>query len=230
MPLGVSPRVRHVQIDDLRVILDLEGASYRVLDHVGSAMWSALLGERTRSGVIAELAGAYDAPADVLARDMERFGARCVAEGLLTPEPVPQAPAFAERASPPRRAPRWHVPAAWASLVATGRGISRHGLRPVYERYARVPLGVQRIAFARAAAAFLSAENFYVSSRAPDDCLARSLALYRYLRRAGFAAEHVIGVRRVPFRAHAWVEYDGAVVLDRPVDGYVPLARLGRAG
>lgn len=210
------------------MILDLDSASYRVLDHVASAMWAALLGERAESDVLAELAGAYDAPFAVLERDLERFGARCVAEGLLLPPAEPASALGPQRCGgPPRRALRWHRPAAFRSLVATGWRIARQGLRPVYEEYACLPVGTRRIAFPGAVAAFLAAENAYVSSRAPDDCLARSLAMYRYLRSAGFPVAHVIGVQRIPFRAHAWVEHEGQVVLDRPVDAYVPLARLG---
>lgn len=228
LPLRVSPGVRHAEIDDLRVILDLDSASYRVLDHIASAMWAALLGERPRADVLAELTRTYDAPRAVLERDLERFAARCLDEGLLLAPLDPQFVVHAERgAGRPRRAVRWHWFAALRALVSTSRRIARNGLRPVYERYARVPVGPRRIALSAALGAFLRAENVYVSSRAPDDCLARSLALFHYLRSAGFPAVHVIGVRRIPFRAHAWVEYEGAVVLDKPIHGYVPLARLG---
>lgn len=220
--------MRHAQIDGLRVVLDLDGASYRVLDDVASAMWTVLVGERARSDALAELSAAYDAPPDVLERDLERFGARCAAEGLLIEEP-----ATAQRhagggplpAVPPRVV-RWHWLAALRSLVAINRGLARKGLRHAYERAAAVPLGAPSIALPRAVTAFLAAEGVYVSSRGPDDCLGRSLALFGYLRAAGFAAEHVIGVRRIPFKAHAWVEHEGEVVLDRRVDEYVPLARL----
>ena len=164
----------------------------------------------------------------MLERDLERFGTRCLDEGLLVSPLEPQPAGHLERSGGrPPRAIRWHGLAALRSLVATGRGIAREGLRSVYGRYACMPLGTRRIAFPRAVSAFLAAENLYVSSRAPDDCLARSLALYRYLRSAGFPVVHVIGVRRIPFRGHAWVEYDGQVLLDKPLHGYAALARLG---
>lgn len=91
-----------------------------------------------------------------------------------------------------------------------------------------MPQAKRAHSLARACAAFLKAENFYVSSRAPDDCLLRSFALFRFLLRSGLPAEHVIGVRRVPFAVHAWVECDGKVVLDdSPVrSGMTSLARL----
>ncbi|MEA2719146.1 MAG: hypothetical protein QOJ39_1010, partial [Candidatus Eremiobacteraeota bacterium] len=158
-PFRISARVRHAEIDDLRVILDLDNASYRVLDHVASAMWSALIGERPRPDVLAELAGIYDAPPAVLERDLDTFGARCVDEGLLVSPVEPEPAAQSEGGRPPRSL-RWHGPAAFRALVATGRGIARDGLRPVYERCARVPLGTPRVAFERAVSAFRTAENF----------------------------------------------------------------------
>lgn len=50
-------------------------------------------------------------------------------------------------------------------------------------------------------------------------CLQRSAATTCMLRRHGVAAQMVIGVQQVPFKAHAWVEVGGSVVNDKP---YVP--------
>jgi Transglutaminase-like superfamily len=47
-------------------------------------------------------------------------------------------------------------------------------------------------------------------------CLQRSAATACLLRKSGIAAELVIGVRKVPFRAHAWVEADGDVLNEKP--------------
>ena len=47
-------------------------------------------------------------------------------------------------------------------------------------------------------------------------CLQRSAAAVRLLRRRGVHAELVIGVQQWPFRAHAWVEAAGRVVNDKP--------------
>ena len=227
-PHRISAGIRHAEIEGARVILDLNTTSYRILDHIGSAMWSVLLGERTQVDVLTELTRIYDAPLPVLERDLERFGHRCVKEHLLlSPLDVPRLITPEPKSDAPRRAFGWHWLEALRSLVVTNRRIAREGLRPVYERYASLPVGAPRLTFPKAVAAFRAAENMYVSSRAPDDCLARSLSLYRYLRSAGFPVEHVIAVRRIPFRAHAWVECEREIILDRPLDGYVPLARLG---
>ena len=55
----------------------------------------------------------------------------------------------------------------------------------------------------------------------------RSLALYRFLRSAHVPAQHVIGVRRFPFTAHAWVECGGAALFEEHAGDYTPLARIG---
>lgn len=58
-------------------------------------------------------------------------------------------------------------------------------------------------------------------------CLQRSAATTLLLRRHGWKAEMVIGVQVVPFRSHAWVEIDSAVVNDKPylLDIYSVLER-----
>ncbi len=47
-------------------------------------------------------------------------------------------------------------------------------------------------------------------------CLQRSAATTLLLRRHGICAEMVVGAQILPFRSHAWVELDGAVVNDKP--------------
>jgi hypothetical protein len=47
-------------------------------------------------------------------------------------------------------------------------------------------------------------------------CLQRSAAATKLLRRHGIPAEMVIGAKRMPLRAHAWVEVEGRVVSDKP--------------
>jgi hypothetical protein len=46
-------------------------------------------------------------------------------------------------------------------------------------------------------------------------CLQRSATTTKLLRRYGIPAQMVVGARRVPLRAHAWVEVEGRVVNDK---------------
>lgn len=58
-------------------------------------------------------------------------------------------------------------------------------------------------------------------------CLQRSAATTLLLRRHGWQAEMVIGAQVLPFKSHAWVEIQGAVVNDKPymLDIYQVLER-----
>jgi len=112
------------------------------------------------------------------------------------------------------------------SMIVTAWSIARHGFTATYLRYAELPRGDSIKDVHRSLAIFSRAENFFLASRASDDCLARSLSLYHFLNRVNVSAEHVIGVCRFPFRAHAWVETGGKVALQGSVKDYTPIARL----
>jgi hypothetical protein len=58
-------------------------------------------------------------------------------------------------------------------------------------------------------------------------CLQRSVATTLLLRRHGIKAEMVIGAQLLPFKSHAWVEINRAVVNDKPymLEIYRPLER-----
>jgi hypothetical protein len=46
-------------------------------------------------------------------------------------------------------------------------------------------------------------------------CLQRSSVLVKMLRRRGVPARMVLGAQKLPFKAHAWVEVDEAILDDR---------------
>ena len=50
----------------------------------------------------------------------------------------------------------------------------------------------------------------------PVLCLQRSSTLVTLLRRAGIAADVIVGAQILPPRRHAWVECEGSVVNDKP--------------
>lgn len=60
---------------------------------------------------------------------------------------------------------------------------------------------------------FARTASLLPSKRGDEDCLPASLALFAFLRSQGFSPEFVIGVKRFPFGAHAWVEHDGEPLL-----------------
>jgi hypothetical protein len=212
---GLCPSlfVRHQSVDGLVVILDLGTSAYHILDEVASAMWQLIVQcPRDRCSILEELKDQFDVESGRLARDFDAFLRTCIDKQLLStahdvkPRTI-LAPAHVS-------IPFWH---AWRCMLHASVTLRRRGLGATYLYYARLASrrdDTSAEGLDRALATFKSAENFWLFRRAPNDCLPRSLALFRFLRDLGFAADHCIGVHRYPFHAHAWVEYQGNVVLD----------------
>jgi hypothetical protein len=63
-------------------------------------------------------------------------------------------------------------------------------------------------------------------------CLTQAIALHLLLERRRIGSHLVVGVARTNgrFRAHAWVDSDGEVLIGGEVAHFDPLLRLGRSG
>jgi hypothetical protein len=253
---AASPDIRHAEVEGLRVLLDLRTESYRVLNEAGSAMWSVLTGEADELAALGSLERRYCADLDRLHSDLASFARRLLAEGVFAPageasEASPEAASaqargacFGEaggRPPPPPRVNETLLPLsglgrgvaifeALSALTATWFALARSGFAPTYRAHAKFRAAPARAELQSVLAAFRRAENLFLLRRAPNDCVVRSLALYRFVCSYGIAAEHVIGVQRIPFKAHAWVEWRGEPLLDAPVHGFTSLARLGAPG
>nr|MDQ3936934.1 PqqD family peptide modification chaperone [Actinomycetota bacterium] len=92
---AVAPSIRHVEVEGLRVILDLDSERYRILDDAGSALWPVLIGERDPAAAYAALAEEYDLDRERWDADLTAFAGRCLEEGLLVRdgEPATAGPA-----------------------------------------------------------------------------------------------------------------------------------------
>jgi hypothetical protein len=233
LTLIASPWIRHAHADGLLVILNLHTESYLVLDFVSTAMWSALIGETKWDDARQMLLDHYDVAPAVLDADLLSFAERCCASELLVADRGNSL--WVEHAvqKPPSKALRLAIPipavlrAVW-TLYDTHHYLNRNGFRYTYELYGRIPAGIPEVSLDVMLARFCWAEHFFVGRRAPGDCLLRSLSLFRYLKEDGFSVEHVIGVSRVPFLAHAWVECDGEPLLEEcsPKPHYSSLSRM----
>ena len=217
-----SPSVRHALVNGCRVVLDLRTGSYQVLNPAATAMWEILTGDADPADALIEMSSRYRVPLARLEQDLSAFSDLCRTSRLLEPENHADAvvkPPLRAGASAPT------ILLALRSMMATSRALARDGFAVTYLQYAQFPQGTSPTA-RRALTIFARAENFFLSKRGSEDCLARSLALYRFLSRVNVQANHVIGVCRFPFRAHAWVETEGTAAFQGSVADYTPLARL----
>ena len=201
----ISPHIRTAEIDGTVVILDLEQSTYSVLNEAASAIWRRVTMTAT-SGVASSAPPQSDQTQSTAAEFLEQ----CRRTRLLTDDPntsLPRTPCTGWAG--PRS------PLALFLIGTTSHAIARGHFHTLYRRIAlKAPAPVMRVDLNAAIRSFLVAEHFFPSS--PDDCLPRSLSLFRYLTCLGVPAVHKIGVTLTPFTAHAWVEVGDAVVLDSP--------------
>ena len=207
--LKLADDVHWVAVDDVVFVLDGTRGEYFGLDPATSARWQQ---------IVVPGAARLDV-SDPGIQDLVDSAAR---QGWLVPigspaRTTPESP-------PPRRVRLSGVPLALYCLVRTSWSLRRLGFLATY-RWARLVGQSQRSSgrsspdgpsIDESLATFARAERCMLSRRGFEDCLPRSLSLYVFLVQCGLRVRHVIGVRRYPFLAHAWVELDGVALLSRP--------------
>jgi hypothetical protein len=143
------------------------------------------------------------------------------------------APARATAVDPgPVRSLRdaWMVTWAWTLLALAELVMRTAGFASVYRLVRVWPTGRHAPAAWHpalvhdACAALVRARTLYLKR---TRCLQRGVALTCLLRLWGVPAHLVIGVQKLPFYAHAWVEVNGTVVSDggAPVTMYREMTR-----
>jgi len=221
------------------ILLDLVHGDYIIFDEVATAMWQCLISERlSLVQSLTTLLSIFNAEPAQLERDLSTFVSRCLARGWLretdtadslTPGDVSPLQGMHTNL---HQAGDWGWPGAWFCLVCTEHELNHKGLAGIFASWPELGEPVnqtvlspqEQLRLQAGLKAFRFAENFYISPRTPDDCLPRSLALFRFLRRMGLPAEHCLGFERFASGAHAWVECDGNVLLDE--DRRLQLTRL----
>lgn len=226
----VADDIRYREIEGCGVILDIRSQQYRVLNEVGTQIWAFVTAGGDIRNCVRQFTAEFDVAASEVERTIDTFCADCLRKGLLRLWQAEGAALDCRQSRPP--VVHRYIPGAllafWA-LASTALSLKLRGFARTYgqrrgvpaARPLRAPVCLESIV-----GAFLFAENFAFFSSAPNDCLMRSLALFHYLRRRGIPAVHVIGVRRVPFFAHAWVEVSGEGVLAPRPRGFAVLATL----
>lgn len=220
--LFCAPLLRCVTVSNHLVLLDVSAGSYDVVDQVGAAMWEQLLREPDDRD-LAGVAGEFGVSLAVVESDFSTFAAEQRAVGRLVSE-CPR-PGASRKLMPRERPTIWR---AFRERASAQRELQR-GFGAAYARRTAwvADSAAPRIAVDQLVQRFRTADGLFPAREAPLDCLPRSLALTRFLRLAGWPAEHVIGVALHPFEAHAWVEVDGAAIDENPASlhRYTPIAR-----
>lgn len=105
---------------------------------------------------------------------------------------------------------------AYLKLVYFDFYLARGNFSALYDRVRNYPTGKKRPsadAIERICFAVDMARIWYWKEAL---CLQRSAATVCLLRGCGVAAQLVIGAQQMPFKAHAWVEFEGRIVNDKP--------------
>jgi len=117
----------------------------------------------------------------------------------------------------------------WAALISR-RHISRVGILGTLERLPQFTTGhltepCEKKLYSVAKAYFISRLPF---AQSREDCVVRSLALVRVLRSHNLPATVCFGVKKFPFKAHAWVETGPYVINEKhsTVREYCVIARF----
>jgi hypothetical protein len=111
---------------------------------------------------------------------------------------------------------RWLFIRAFVELIRQHRFLYKHDMEAIHQGVRQeavrsrqaAPGDAERICHSVAIACIWYPKQVF--------CLQRSATATKLLRRYGIPAQMVIGAKRVPLRAHAWVEVEGCVVNDKP--------------
>ena len=211
--------IRFADIDGLTVIMDLNTEDYYVFNETATLFWSLIIENDGDLMVGAQaLKGNRQTATNILEKRLHTFFADCLEHGFLT-QNRPVVDQFESKGCFRSKSNRFLTLQAWWNLVLTAYYYRVNGFARTYNNYAQLRFdnsneNLDQI-LKSALASFLKAENLFWYNQAPRDCLPRSLALFRFLRSLGIQVIHYIGGRRFPgFTMHAWVEYNGNVVLD----------------
>lgn len=233
-----SEDIRYRKIDGCCVILDFCTQTYCVLDESATELWEVLAGEVDAEPMIERWLAEYDLCRDEVLATLAEFSDECRSKGWLKPwvaKQTQQTQKGGKQACSSVPGLRLlpgvlvaYIALAYTMLSLKFRGFSKtyalHG--PVCQSAAPIPPPLLE----SECRSFVAAENLFLIQKAPNDCLVRSLALFRYLCWRRVRATHIIGIRRVPFAAHAWVEVEGEGVLAPAPRGFLPLTVLRAVG
>ncbi len=233
LPAGLfrpRPGVLGARALDAMALYDPRTERYLTLNPVAMRVWEGLTVGQAPAAIVNRIAVEYEVPEVQVRVDVAAQLASWLAEGLIEPGAV--------RAPSVRAA---HARAEYGSLaqeladagtaVVRVPSVLRCGLMIARIKWLlRIRRLEGTLAWVRARVADLPvARTFTLESVRTLEyaiamagafypgrakCLEQSLTLYYLARRQGVAVRYYQGVQLYPFKAHAWVEYDGQVIND----------------
>jgi hypothetical protein len=214
------------------VVLDLKHDRLLKLNTVGTEMWTLLSRGMSETQVVEEIAHRYGVDQLRVGEDLRALLRRGEELGLspesaLIAEPTEQGPLKEEKQSfvaseqdqvAPKAAPTSDVLKAILGLALFDIILSCRPLESLFSVVKSWPLRRLRAASESTVIGQISSAVERASVWYPKKalCLQRSAVTTCLLRECGIRASMVVGVRPMPFLAHAWVEVQGRVVNDFP--------------
>lgn len=215
--IEINSEVRSTVGKDGAVLLDLHKGVYHSLNTLGTKVWVGLEEGLTFSELLDRLNGVFAVSQEQLSRDIESFIFELEKKRLI--RSLPDSSTKVLIGSRPDRGGALRQKAdtliAFTGLVCFDVALKALGFRVFYKFVKRWPTRKRRSPrhneVRRICAAVDRAANYYFKHAW---CLQRSAVGVCLLRLRGFPAELVIGARKTPFYAHAWLEMDGEVLND----------------
>jgi hypothetical protein len=240
----VASDVRIASDQDGAVVVDLRSGKYLALNPIGSAVLLGMQGGKSLDAIASELSAQCKVPLDRVTADAERFFAQLLSarlierasggrpsissEGLTGIVSGPSEPVSAEKtlSGPVRTSVIWVV-SAYLCFIAVDASFRLLGFGRVYRLLRRYPSrgSIPDLRSARALVRAIDRAAAFYFKRAW--CLERSLVAVFLMRVRRWPALLVLGAKRMPFEAHAWVELGGDVINDdaRSLAQYAVLER-----
>jgi hypothetical protein len=238
-----EPHVRTMMADDGCILLNVDSGRFYSSTGLGAQIWSQLI-HKNEPATVRQLASGICADAssfsEPMLRDINLFLENLKGAGFISsvdeaslelqaPQRVDVLRGSANAARIPtivgfcmgiflRTSRVSRILTAYLAIAAADLIIKLGGFRALYRAVRNWPVSsrkaTDRLPPEEILCAVDKASAFY---RRKARCLQRSCSAVWLLRTVGVPAQLIIGCRKIPFLAHAWVEIDNQVVGDSPL-------------
>jgi hypothetical protein len=233
LPSGSTTRsqLQLLTSEDGCVLLDIERDRILKLNSIAVEMWKLLSSGQTESQIAVSLSQKYQVSEQRVATDVSALVGRiaqlsAAQDSIFTEFPEqrnqsnlqPSFPWYGRVSNDPATKPAVRlVLSAFLGLLIFDAILSLFSLNSLCSRVKAWPVKRRRTANPNIIGQVCGAvDRACVWYPTRTLCLQRSAVTTCLLRSNGIAAQMMIGVRPMPFLAHAWVEADGSVINDWP--------------